>query len=185
MGSVLKAIVLAAIPVVVFVSFGMLMTRWTDRQRVLDLLEAKKELPPLNSRFFGYHVDAVRRQWTTINEQQMLGIEMRFLELDLVFPLLYGGALFGSLVAAWTMLGRPGNAAAFGALVGITILADWTENLVQLRQLDQFVAHKPLDARWISVASVATILKLSVGGATYVVLLGLSVWMAYRAVTGK
>jgi hypothetical protein len=44
---------------------------------------------------------------------------------------------------------RPVNAGWLIALVGITILSDWTENVTQLQQLRQFISDRQLDAGWI------------------------------------
>lgn len=86
--------------------------------------------------------------------------EQHFLKIDLFFPVFYGAALVTSLLMVWEMLGRPFSPAWILAPVAITAVADWTENLVQLAQLARFTNDKPLQASWIQLASLATILKL-------------------------
>jgi hypothetical protein len=61
------------------------------------------------------------------------------------------------------------------APVAITVLADWTENLVQLAQLGRYCSAQPLQAGWIRVASAATSLKLSFFTASSLFLLTLVV----------
>ena len=82
--------------------------------------------------------------------------------MDLVFPTLYGTALAVSLVTASAMLGSPVHVAWVVAPVVVTVLADWVENLVQLDQLRNYIesGETGLVARWIHVASTATIIKL-------------------------
>jgi len=61
--------------------------------------------------------------------------------------------------------------------VAVTVLADWTENLVQLRELDHFVRGELQQDSWIQVASIATITKLIFVSASSLLLLSLSVWV--------
>lgn len=78
------------------------------------------------------------------------------------FPFFYGAALATSLLILWALLGRSFNPGWVLAPVVITLLADWTENLVLLVQLRRYAESgaRGLNAGWIQVASVATILKL-------------------------
>ncbi|HXO29397.1 MAG TPA: hypothetical protein VOA80_18755 [Thermoanaerobaculia bacterium] len=57
--------------------------------------------------------------------------------------------------------------------MAITVLADWTENLVQLAQLSRYSAGgaPALQAAWIRVASAATSLKLTFFSASSLLLL--------------
>jgi hypothetical protein len=105
---------------------------------------------------------AVSRHWAVLKETALLRAEQRFLELDLIFPFFYGAALATSLLIAWAALDRPFSPARLIAPVAITVLADWTENLVQLRQLSRYIdgGEAALQSGWIQLASVATVIKL-------------------------
>ena len=61
------------------------------------------------------------------------------------------------------------------APVAVTVVADWTENLIQLGQLQAFFEHgvNGLQQTWIQVASTATVIKLAFFYGTGVLLLGL------------
>lgn len=105
--------------------------------------------------------------------------ETRFLLLDLVFPLFYGGALAASLWWVWMTLGRPFHAGWIVAPLVIIVMADWTENLIQLAQLRHYVSSNEsrIQDLWIQVSSCATIIKLWLTSGLYVSLIGLVVRM--------
>ena len=70
--------------------------------------------------------------------------------------------------------------------VVIAMLADWTENLVQLEQLARYSGKcaQGLDARSIQIASFATRTKLTFFGVSWAFLLALVlgfVWRYFRA----
>jgi hypothetical protein len=170
---ILRAIFMVALPTAVFFGGVAIMKKVTHHQ------EAEKracsasnpsDRKPLDQRF-GYDAGAVDRYWGAIDGA--LPAEQHFLEVDLVFPFLYGGALAASLLLAWSTLSRPFSPAWLIAPVAITVLADWTENLVQLAQLRRYSAGgaHALQAGWIRVASAATSLKLSFFGASSLLLL--------------
>ena len=81
------------------------------------------------------------------------------------------------------MLGRSFHPAWVIAPVAITVLADWTENLVQIGQFRRYVADNEatLQASWTHIASTATILKLLFYSGSSVFLLGLVVVIVVRA----
>src|SRR5262245_54773062 len=138
------------------------MSRWTNHQLVRERLA--RDLPdnptPLNMRF-GYDVATARAVWSSLDNPAVQDSEQRFLLMDLAFPLVYGAGLAAGLLLAWSAANRPINPKWLLALVGITILADWTENLTQLQQLRQFIVDRQLDAGWIGIASAATMVKLT------------------------
>lgn len=111
-------------------------------------------------------------------------IEQHFLELDLVFPFLYGAALLGALLLAWIALDRPFQPVWLISPVAFTALADWIENIVQLSQLQLYAGKGSpgLDAGWIHVASVATVVKLVFVSTAFLLLLFLVSWMIVRAI---
>ena len=182
-----KLAVMLTLPVLVFWGGVWVMSILSDRPCVVrrpDQLPAPEDRKPLNQRF-GYDVGEVTRHWGALDDAAF-GAEQRFLELDLVFPFLYGAALATSLLIGWATLGRPFHPAWLLAPVAVTMLADWTENLVQLGQLQHYRegGGAALQAGWIPVASTATILKLLFfyGSSLFIlVLMGVMVVRARRA----
>jgi hypothetical protein len=159
---VVAATLAFALPAVAFVGGAWLMNKLSGRKQV-----PKK---PINRRFH-YSKSEVVEYWKAFQD---LGTEKRFLELDLVFPLLYGGALAAGMFMAWAAREtRPFHLAWIVVPLAITLLSDWTENLVHLNQLKRYRAGGPaaLDAGWIRVASTATALKLSFFYACWLILL--------------
>lgn len=134
---------------------------------------------PLNQRLYGYGVKAVRQYWGALKDQGKLGEEERALRMDLGFPLFYGGALLVSSFLAWIQwLAAPPGAPDWlvFAFPIAAILSDWTENLIQLRELALFQREGRLEHGLIHVASLATSLKLiSIFG---------SLWMIWRLLFG-
>src|SRR5262245_57491729 len=180
-----RAIVALALPILVFMSGASLMSRWTDRQLVRERLN--RDFPgdsrPLNMRF-GYDVETARAHWSSL-DPEMRESEMRFLELDLVFPLVYGAGLAIGLLLMWATAGRPVNPAVLIALVGVTILADWTENLIHIQQLRHVIAGQQLDAGVIAIASAATIVKLLFFSAASFTIVLLTIFAVYRTLVGR
>lgn len=153
--------------------------------RLLFVLAGRQPLPrgerPLFTRLAGYSVSDVAAYWSKLGPADHgLLAERRFLELDLVFPFVYGGTLCASLLLLWALLGRPFPAVLPVGLVALTMLADWTENLIQLRQLGRFVAGSSLEADWIRWASLATSVKLVGTGCGLVALLVLALVYRFR-----
>ena len=133
---------------------------------------------PLNLRWFGYGTEAAMEFWTRLGEVGRQ-TETRFLLLNIVFPLFYGGALAASLWWVWMTLGRPFHPAWIAAPLAIILTADWTENLIQLAQLRHYVPSNEgrIQNLWIQVSSCATIIKLWLTSGLYVSLAGLVVRM--------
>ncbi len=160
----LKIAFALVLPIVVFFGGVWIMSVLTGRQSVQRRLAgvADADRKPLNERF-GYGLNDVDRHWDALaNDPRARSSEQRFLEMDLLFPFFYGAALAASLLMLWALLGRPFNPALLLAPVVITLLADWTENLIQIHQFGRYVdaGKQGLSEGWIRVASVATILKL-------------------------
>jgi hypothetical protein len=169
--SFVAAIVMLAIPIVAFVGGA----------KVMDGLSGRKEVPKpkLNLRFHYDRGDA-EKYWNGFKD---IGAEQRFLELDLVFPFLYAGALAAGLLMAWARLGRTFHPAWILVPLFIVLVADWTENLVQISQLKRHLAGIGVQEGWIQVASAATALKLSLFYASWLalfVLVGRVLWRALR-----
>ena len=114
-----------------------------------------------NERFLGYDTDAVDRHWGVLDERA-LDSELRFLQLDLIFPIFYGAALAFALLQAWVDVGKTFSSVWLVVLVAITMLADWTENIIHLYQLPIYIGNGKdgLQPGWIQIASAATTVKL-------------------------
>ena len=112
-------------------------------------------------RVLGYDTTAVARHWDVLDERALQS-ERRFLELDLIFPTFYGTALAFALWLAWAAAGTTFSPVWIIVLVAITMIADWTENLIHLSQLQLYMqsGHIGLQPGWIQIASVATSVKL-------------------------
>jgi hypothetical protein len=142
---------------------------WQDRQEVPQRLKrlGEDEQKPLNQRIRGYDLPEAGRFWevlkgTLATDRDLLPSEERSLRLDLFFPLLYGAAFAVGLLIVWRNW-SPSFAFPWLLLpVAVYILADWTENLTQLKQLRLYRTTGPaaLQASAIQVASRATTVKL-------------------------
>jgi hypothetical protein len=159
-----KVIIMITLPFAVFLGGLWVMSKMSDQDYVTQRLlqsAAPEDQKSLQQRWGGYDADAVNRYWGAL-DNAALRLERYFLELDLVFPFLYGAALSASLLIAWAALGRPFNPAWLITPVAVTVLTDWTENLVQLGQLRRYVedGQAGLQSSWIQIASAATILKM-------------------------
>ena len=184
MNLTLRVILILGLPWVALITGGYLLERWSHRKdadntlqkfaEVLRESEAKSDpiapkfrnLDPrfqkgLGMRYRGYTLPYVNQRWSALGTN--LKFERLSLEIDLVFPFVYGGALAAALLLAWAAAGRPFAPIFIVAPVAIAVIADWTENLIQLGQLKLFDASKPdggLDSTMIQLASVATMTKL-------------------------
>lgn len=169
------AFVMFGLPAVVFIGGAWLMLALSHRQEV-------EGIKPLNQRLCGYRLKDVRQLWEALSDKGRCA-EKKFIELDLVFPFLYGAALATGLLLAWAALGRPFHPAWVVGPVAITLLADWMENLVQHGQLKRFIDHggSALQAGPIQVASAATIVKLLFFYGSWAILLILVVLVLARA----
>jgi hypothetical protein len=181
---IVKVIVILTLPTTAFLGGAWLMFEISGRERVTQSLVDKAEpadRKPLYRRL-NYDIDAVKRHWGAL-DSEALHSERRFLQLDLVFPFLYGAALAFSLIMAWEALGRRFHPAWVLTPVLIAMLSDWAENLLQLRQLSYYLTGGDtlLQAWWIRVAAVATLLKLLFFSTALLVLILLVCFMLIHA----
>jgi hypothetical protein len=163
--TLIRVIAIGALPMVVFCAGAGVMAQASNLEHVDRVVAARAAAADRRPPHFrlGYGTDEIGRYWAAIvTDAAALRAERRFLHLDLVFPLVYGAGLMAGLVMAWSLLGRPFSRAWLAAPVTITVLADWTENLVQIAQLQRYVdgGVGALQDGWIHVASSATIVKL-------------------------
>lgn len=174
------ALSLLLVPVCVITSSAALMKSCSDYAEVERQLAASGDSPharALYARVGGYSTDEVAAHWGLLDRAGR-AIERRFERADLVYPLCYGGMLAVAILAGWRRAGLTVTPLVAVAPVVTAVLADWTENLVQLRQLDVFehAGAVALDPGWISLASAATSLKWVSLGMCLVLL----VWVAWR-----
>jgi hypothetical protein len=139
---------------------------------------------PLAQRWRGYTEQDAASYWRGFEPDGALEAEQRFLEADLVFPFFYGAALLASLLRLRAATGGPLSPVLFVGLVGATVLADWTENLVQLREIAPFLTSPSAEANahWIAVSSAATRVKLAGCAVSFFVVAGMAAAWAGRRV---
>jgi hypothetical protein len=180
-GSIWRAIWL---PVVAYFGAGLIMIAASGHTYVTQQLEEKaapNDRTGLNMRLQGYDTADVAQHWGVL-DRRALASEHRFLQLDLLFPLFYGGAFLLALLRVRRDLGQAFSPAWLIAPVAITALADWTENLIHLAQLRSYLeqGNEGLQAGWIQIASAATIIKIVFFVGTLVLLIYLAIWRIVR-----
>jgi hypothetical protein len=163
MHPLVAALVAVALPAVVFLGGARLMGRLSGAERMARYREVGEA--PLNVRWRGYDAEDAARVWRLLDAPapaggRYLDMERRFLRLDLAFPLCYGAALLAGMWLAWRADGRGPMLPWLALPVVVNVLADWTENSLQLQQLARFEAGRLLDPGAVRVASAATIVKL-------------------------
>lgn len=184
MGTLLvRAIVILLLPAAVFFGGVYLTQRLCDPSQLRKTIQREKDLKGLGLRFTGYDLEAVKKYWGALHEKdKRMDVEGRSLEIDLLFPFFYGAGFAGALLCAWAALERPFNPAWILAPVIINVVADWVENFIQLGQLKLFKAggEAALQPGWIQIASIATIVKAWLFCISYLLVVGLVVWMIFR-----
>ena len=158
------------LPQVAFWAGSIVMVHLSGRREVRKRMKElpKRDQKPLNQRLGGYDLSAVQRLWGALaapplgsKGHTLLESERLALRLDLLFPLLYGSAFAVSLLLAWQSRHATAAPGWLFVPVVICVLADWTENTVQLKQLKLFQGDpSSLQESWIRVASAATRIKL-------------------------
>ncbi len=176
--------VFVLLPPAVLVAGGRTMSRLSGRdffRTRVKLRAAPRDRKPLNRRF-GYDAGAVHRHWRVLGDAGCAA-EGRFLKLDISFPLVYGAALTAGMVVFWIVLGRPFHPAWFIQPVIITMVADWTENILLLGQLARYVngGQKALERDRIKVAGAATTIKLVAFIGSYLLLVTLAGLVVFLA----
>jgi hypothetical protein len=179
--SILRAIWL---PAVAYFGAGLVMILLSGHTYVTEQVReraAPEHRTSLNMRLEGYDTADAARLWGLFDPRAQES-ERRFLLLDLLFPLFYGGAFLAALLRVWRDLGRPFSSLLLIAPVAITVVTDWIENLIHLAQLRRYVeqGEEGLQSGWIQVASAATTIKISLFAGTLLFLVGLAVWRGVR-----
>lgn len=153
----LISIALIAFPTIVSLFGGWLMLEVSGRERLEA--PAAKEIKPLQQRPFGYTDAEAQTYWNALGPAGQHA-ELRLLKMDLLFVLLYGGAIAFATVMAWTLLETRFSAFWFLIPIFIVMVADWSETSLHLNQLGRFADGGALDAGTIRLASSFTIAKL-------------------------
>jgi hypothetical protein len=179
--SILRALWL---PVLAYFGAGLIMILASGHTYVTEQLReraAPGQRTSLNMRLEGYDAAEAAQLWGLLDARAQES-ERRFLLLDLLFPLFYGGAFLLALRSLWRELGEPFSRKLFVAPVILTVFADWTENLIHLAQFRRYVeqGEEALQSGWIQVASAATTIKISLFVGTLLFLIGLAVWRGAR-----
>ncbi len=177
---ILKACLSVGFPVAVLLGGSWMISQVSGRTAAMNrLTDEKQDNPkPLNRRWFGYGTEAAKKCWSWLKPAGRQA-EEKFLTLDMLFPLFYGGALAASLWWVWMALDRPFHPAWIIAPLAVIAMADWTENLIHLAQLRHYVSsnESPIQNLWIQLSSVATMIKLWLTSGLYISLIGLVVRM--------
>lgn len=123
--------------------------------------EEKKAAKWLNLLRLGSGGGAGKRFWSWLNDAGRQAGE-KFLTMDLLFAVTYGGALAASLWWVWVTVGHPFHPAWIVAPLAMMLIAEWTEYLIQLAQLRQYVAsdESRIQHVWIQISSCETTLRL-------------------------
>jgi hypothetical protein len=167
------------LPLLVLNGGGSLLQRISGRRLVaiqLQKLTDKKDRQGLGLRFQGYNAAQVKTHWGGLGADERV-IEQHFLWMDQVFAPLYGFAFYYALSQASQYLDDPLPPAALIALVCAMVVADWTENTLQLQQLRRLDSGEDaeLQTGWVRVASIATQIKLACVSIAVALLLGFSI----------
>lgn len=171
----LRAILIFALPAIVTIAGAVLVGKVTGHDKVQAALGKGVE--------YGFYTAAEKNsEWGRLS-QDLIGKERWFLELDLLFPFVFGGAIAMGLLVAWHSLGKPFPVFCLLAPIVVCMAADWSENLLQLSQLDKFLRTGGGPAPTISemairIAGIATAVKWLSLGVSSVLLGWLAVWTA-------
>lgn len=169
---IVRAIALVALPTVINVAGGYLIMRLSHAEEIREQLATPADQKGLGLRFLGYNSEQVASRWSKLDSRGLQS-ERLGLEIDLLFPFLYGATIAAALLCAWAALGRPFSLVWLIGPVAITMIADWTENCVQFSQLRQFDGtQNSLDSGMIQLASAATITKWIFLGVSSLLLIG-------------
>lgn len=149
-----------ALPILVTIVAGKLMVEVSGRDRIVQSITDKGGTVPkaLQRRFFGYDPSEANAYFDALGSAGRWA-DIRLLQFDLLFPLLYGTALAFSIVTLRSALDIRASLAWFLIPVIAAIVADWIETAILLQQMKNFDLTGTLDEGQIKLASIATITK--------------------------
>lgn len=139
---------------------GWIMKRLTRYGAVIERVASEgANDTPLYARII-YNKDDVTAFWGAMDKDALAG-ERRFLLTDLVFPLWYGAAFAAAHVCLHGRTSTAVDVVPWLIPMFITVVADWTENVLHLWQFKRFRngQDNAVSAGWIRVASIATDIK--------------------------
>ena len=151
-----------ALTVVAGIVFLPLILTW-GYARVLLKHTLRKQSPlSLDKRLWGYSLSEVRAYWEALGPAGRVA-EERFLKWDLSYPFVYGGAIGAGTLIAGSRLVLPVPLVALLTPIAVASIADWVEDLTQLRQLRRYRSDRgaAVEAGPVRLASAATRLKLA------------------------
>lgn len=155
------------IPLILTLGYARLLLKHTIR---------KQSPLSLDKRRWGYSLSDVRAYWKSLGREGRTA-EEQFLKRDLTYPFVYGGAIgAGTLVAGSRLDLSVPLTAALVAPIAVASIADWVEDLTQLRQLRRYMSsgEEAVEAGPIRLASAATRLKLAFLTLSILILLALA-----------
>ena len=167
---IVKALLLVLLPFVVFNGGVWMMNVMSGREYLIQRLEGekaglskegKKDYAFLNFRFCGYDAKAAKKHWELFaKDDKAVDAEKRFLEIrPRFFRFFTERRLLSAYWIAWAATGRTFNPAWILLPVALAVIGDWTENLIQLNQFQPTDGEVNLDAGWIRIANIATMVK--------------------------
>jgi len=178
-GTTVNAIMAVIFPIAVLLGGGWALDRFSGRAAAFKQLTSEgHRIPrPLNMRWLGYGIESAWSYWVALQDHGRRA-ERTFLRFDLWFPFFYGGAFAASLWWVWPISKEPFPLIWIAVpILAIALIADWTENLIQLNQLGRYQdvpsSTGSLQGAWIRAASCATVIKLWFMSSLYVGLIGL------------
>lgn len=167
-----KALFLIFINLTVIVGGGYVMNKLVERSC------KTADVTPLGMRWqSGYTKETAIEYWKTLSEREPdLSTERKFLLIDLVFPFIYGGAFFATLLYATTSNHHPVPPALLLLLIAAIALADWIENLIQLQQIKLFAQNEAdVNVLQIHIASIATRIKWLLSATVFILVIYFSI----------
>jgi hypothetical protein len=173
--AVIQILIIITIPIIAAVAGNYLLMHISGRDKFPQTTDPVSK--PLNLRWTGYSQKVATDYWSWLLSNHAIVTEQRFLKMDLLYAVLYGGAMLFSALLAWDWLGRLFNPLWVGLPVIFTVVSDWTENLMHLSQLGRFVQGLPVKENRIRVASFATEAKWIFLSVSSLLILGLSIWI--------
>jgi hypothetical protein len=175
-----SVITVTLIPIVSFIIGNILIFKLANLEYVNNLVRSSGlifwDKIPLNLRFYGYNQSSLLQYWGVF-DQRAFDSEIMSLRLDLLFPVLYGATIIYSTLYLWNNLDKPFPILWVLLPIVTTMITDWGENIILLTQIQRYTAISinEVQSKWISIASIATQLKLFSGIFAFLLLFWLTI----------
>lgn len=155
---------LVVITIVVIGAFKNYMSKASNHGQVEEFNKCNC-ITPLYMRYQGYDKGEVVEFYDTLSneDKNFLQYEKKYQTLDLIFPLVYGCTLIFCIYMYASWLGRLNLLLWLISPVVITMLADWLENSMMLKQLHLYTKGNLslMSEQAIAIASYATQVKIA------------------------